>query len=243
MVTEPGAGLALLESPVRRAIVDHLANVGGTGEGLTAQEVAERVALHVTTARFHLDQLESHGLVESSFRRGAVGRPRKLYRTAQRGLAPSTLPPAASEDAHRALTALLAEGWHSAAGDEPLSPEQAGRRWALGAATPADQPPAQARTAGGWLGKVGATVDLLHRWGYLPELRTEDGGRTAELTLVGCPFLELATTRPEVVCGIHRGLLRGAMEAYGEPDTDVALVPLVAPRTCLARVTTRADFT
>lgn len=242
MLTEPGAGLALLESPVRRAIVDHLANLEDGSDGLTARELAERVALHTTTARFHLDQLETHGLVESQFRHGGVGRPRKVYRTVRRPLTPAGLSPAASEEAHRALTALLAEAWDQEGG-EPLSPEQAGRRWALRAAPTEGEPPDQARTAGAWLGKVGATVDLLHRWGYLPELRTDDGGRTAELTLVGCPFLDLAQAHPDVVCGIHRGLLRGAMEAYGEPDTDVALVPFIAPRTCQARVTTRAEFT
>ena len=80
---------------------------------------------------------------------------------------------------------------------------------------------------GAWLGKVGRTVDLLGRWGYTPELRTTDEGRTAELTLVDCPFLALAQTKPEVVCGVHRGLLRGAMDAVGEADTEVTLRPFV----------------
>jgi predicted ArsR family transcriptional regulator len=99
-----------------------------------------------------------------------------------------------------------------------------------------------ADSAGAWLGKVGRTVDLLGRWGYTPELRTTHQGRTAELTLLDCPFLALAETTPEVVCGVHQGLLHGAMEAVGEPNTEVALRPFVGPGRCLATLTTRAVF-
>jgi predicted ArsR family transcriptional regulator len=99
-----------------------------------------------------------------------------------------------------------------------------------------------AKTPGRWLGKVGRTVDMLGRWGYTPELRTLDQGRTVELTLVDCPFLALAQTKPELVCGVHRGLLRGAMDAVGEGDTEVALRPFVGPGRCLATITTHADF-
>ncbi len=245
-------GLALLDSPVRRSIVDLLANLpdsAGAATGLSAAQIGEHLGVHVTTARFHLDQLERHRLVESLFQHGRVGRPRKVYRTPRRPLPE----PASAEEAWQALSSLLAESWKRGGrpteGSEEggsgagLTPEQAGRRWALREAGRAEAPvPVQARTPGAWLAKVGMTMDLLRRWGYLPEVRTEDGGRTAELTLLDCPFLPLATEHADVVCGIHRGLLRGAMEAAGEPDTEVALQPLVGPRTCLARVSTRADL-
>lgn len=250
-----GAPLALLQSPVRRAIVDLLGNLpeppveSSERPGLTAAQIGQAVGLHVTTARFHLDQLEAHRLVESWFRAGGVGRPRKVYGLPRRPLSPASA--AHSTEALRALSSLLTSSWQQTEDGEPLTPEQAGRRWALreaggeaggeegGQETP--RPP-QARTPGAWLGKVGATVDLLRQWGYLPDLRTEDGGRTAELTLVDCPFLSLAAEQPDVVCAIHRGLLRGALEAAGELDAEVSLEPMVAPRTCLARLTTRADF-
>jgi hypothetical protein len=55
--------LSLLDSPVRRRMVDLLAEVTGAGDaaarrGMTAAEVASQLGLHTTTARFHLDQLE-----------------------------------------------------------------------------------------------------------------------------------------------------------------------------------------
>src|SRR3954471_13836921 len=210
----------LLDSPVRRAIVDMLANLADADElGLTATDLGQRLDIHPTTARFHLDQLETHGLVTSYFQRGRVGRPRKVYRSPQR-----PLPGRNGESALHALTRLLTESWQQTDDGDPVTPEQAGRRWALEharayAGEDYHRPRAQAHTAGAWLGKVGETVDLLHRWGYQADVRTEDGGRTAELTLVDCPLLPLAEDHLDVVCGVHRGLLRGALEAIGEPDT------------------------
>ncbi|HET6562966.1 MAG TPA: helix-turn-helix domain-containing protein [Marmoricola sp.] len=247
----PPPPLSLLDSPVRRRIVDLLADsasrtgnrttgapAGGAAAGMTAAEVAAHLELHTTTARFHLDQLEGGGLVESWFRRGGVGRPRKLYRVPTRPL------PAPTDAAGplRALTALLTEYWTETENGERLTPEQAGHRWAVRRAAPEPEPGPQAHTPGAWLGKVGETLDRLHGWGYLPEVRTEEGGRTAELTLVDCPFLDLAQESPDVVCGVHRGLLRGTLESLGEADTEVSLRPFVEPRVCLARVRTRAEF-
>jgi predicted ArsR family transcriptional regulator len=244
MATPSSAGppLSLLDSPVRRRMVDLLADAASSDDdaarrGMTAAEVASNLGLHTTTARFHLDQLEGGRFVESWFLRGAVGRPRKLYRVPSR-----PLPPVADTTGPlRALTKLLTESWSETDEGVRLTPEQAGRRWALEHATE-DGPRPQARTPGAWLGKVGETLDRLHSWGYRPEVRTAEGGRTAELTLVDCPFLELAQENPDVVCGVHRGLLRGTLETLGEEETEVSLRPLVEPRVCLAHVRTRAEL-
>jgi hypothetical protein len=55
--------------------------------------------------------------------------------------------------------------------------------------------------------------------------------------------MTLARARPDVVCGVHRGLLRGTLDALGEPDAEVGLHPFVEPRVCHARISTRAPFT
>lgn len=233
--------MELLDSPVRRQIMDLLAEVAARGpaDGLTAAELGLRLGVHSTTARFHLDQLVSGGLVESHFVKGGVGRPRKMYRTPTRAL------PADGDAAMRNLTRLLTEAWPEDAelGGTPPTPEQAGRRWAKRhVVPPAGAADRQARSAGTWLGKVGLAVDALQQWGYQPDIRTEESGRTAELVLADCPFMTLAESRPDVVCGVHRGLLRGTLEALGEPDAEVALQPFVEPRVCLARIRTRTEF-
>lgn len=105
---------AALGSPSRRQVLDALRL---SADPLDATAVAARVGLHVTTARFHLDQLEAAGLIH----RGSAperrrGRPRVLYAPTGAGR---------NEDARDqmidVLAAALADG-----GDAT----HAGHRWA-----------------------------------------------------------------------------------------------------------------
>lgn len=229
----------VLDSPVRRQIVDVLGSLpspppGGARPGLTAAEIGERLDLHVTTARFHLDQLVAGHLVDTSFVKVGVGRPRKLYH-----LRTTPLSRTPADTSLVPLTALLAEAWEQEE-DGPLSADEAGERWALRHAPPL--PPEEmrpARTRGQWLAKIGRAVDLLERWGYAPEVRTEDEGRMVELTVADCPFVTLAPDHPDVVNGLHRGLLRGALRAVGEDDVEISVLPFAGPRACQARIRTR----
>jgi len=234
-------GMALLASPVRRRLVDTLADramvVGESGpEGMTAAALAEVVGLHVTTVRFHLDRLVGGGLVETLDERQGVGRPRKLYRIAAGALADVD-----DATSYRLLSEVLVSSLGTAPGSPGPTPVEAGREWAR-RHVPHDQEDGPAQSAGQWLGKVGRVIDVLRRWGYTPALTTTDRGRTAAITLEDCPFLELARSNPAVVCGIHRGLLTGALEQVGEPSTRVSLEPFVGSSTCLAHVTTTTPF-
>lgn len=246
-----GAGLTVLSSSIRRQIVDTLANLPAvvepeTGsirpsEGLSAQELAETFGLHVTTMRFHLDQLVGAGLLTSHFqRREGAGRPRKLY-AVERG----SLETVAPDHAYRMLSELLVESFHTDDQGRPLTPDEAGARW--GRRRVGDEhldlvERAPARTAGQWLGKIGQMVDLLKEWGYTPEVSTSNGGRTARVALHDCPFLPLAEENTAVVCGIHRGLIRGVLESLGEESTDVGLTPFVTPHLCVAALTATTPF-
>lgn len=233
----PDRGAALLVSPVRRRIVDTLANqkAGQTPQdtaGLTAAQLATVLDLHVTTVRFHLDQLVAAGIVDAEFSRDfGVGRPRKVYTVAS-----GAFDEARDHDALRQLASLLA----SSLGEERLAPEEAGRRWSERHVERLDEPPAD--TPGRWLGKIARMIDVLQRWGYTPELSTSDNGRAVSVNLVRCPFLDLAREHPAVVCGIHRGLIAGAMESLGENDTEVSLEPFVEPDLCRAHIRTRTPF-
>lgn len=237
-------GIALLSSSVRRRIVEHLAAlprlaVGGTPTrdlGLTAAELGRVLDLHSTTVRFHLDQLVAGGLVSAHFvRGGGAGRPAKRYAVEEGELSSLTQPRA--EGPYQVLATLLAEAL-AQDGAERTTPEEAGREWALrrlaAATTPLAPSPEPASTPGGWVGKVGLVLDLLQEWGYHPDLQV--GGREADVTLVlrDCPFLDLARLHPALVCGVHRGLLRGALEAAGESQAGVSLRPFVEERTCHA---------
>lgn len=232
------SGAALLISPVRRAIVDALANhrpVSLAGKrsvrGMTASQLGVLLDLHVTTVRFHLDQLEAGGLVTSQFARGfGVGRPRKVY-----DLTPGSLDGDRHGSGLQLLTTLFAESF-----GKDVTPTEAGVAWARDHVEPTDQPPAD--SAGRWLTKVGQMVDVLEDWGYTPDVATSEGGRACRIDLVQCPFLDLARSDPAVVCGIHRGLIAGAMEQLGEPNAEVSLEPFVEPELCRAHVRTRTPF-
>lgn len=242
------AATVLLSSPVRRRIVELVREAHGRGtgevdgealgsEGLTAAQIAKAIDLHVTTARFHLDQLESaRVLISSSHKHPGAGRPRKVY----------ALPPEEEQEtddigAVRLLTGLLAETFTATRRHQRIvTPDEAGFVWAENHIAATDSPPAT--TAGEWLGKVGGLIDVLERWGYAAELSTSDQGRAARLDLPHCPFRELAQENTEVVCGIHRGLIAGTMQQLGESDTDVTLLPFANGTTCIAHVRRTTPF-
>lgn len=235
-------GAALLTSAVRRRIVDTLAALPRLAvegrptrdTGLTAAELGKILGLHSTTVRFHLDQLVAAGLLEAHFvRSGSAGRPKKKYLIVDGELGPLVRPGA--EGPYQVLATLLADALDPRSRTQ-LSPEEAGAAWVrqrLADRAP-DPPAAPASTRGEWLGKVGGVVDLLAEWGYSPDLTLDGAEGDVTLTLRDCPFLELARAHPAVVCGVHRGLLRGALEVAGEPAAEVSLRPFVAPQTCHA---------
>ncbi|MGA8045123.1 MAG: helix-turn-helix domain-containing protein [Dermatophilaceae bacterium] len=233
---------ALLTSPVRRRILEVLESVEQRdpdhlgGQGLTATQLAKQLSLHVTTVRFHLDQLVAAGLLEASFHKHVgAGRPRKVYARVTQ-----PRPQIDPQDSLRLLTALLTEAFAAqGAGGAPLSPEEAGRRWAEEHVPTEDGEPAV--TAGQWIAKLGRTIDVLAAWGYEPELAADGASREARIELTYCPFRDLARDNTDVVCGIHRGLIAGTMSRLGEPDTEVDLIPFADGHRCIARIHSTFD--
>ena len=197
---------------------------------MTAGQLAEAVGLHPTTVRFHTDQLEAAGILRSHLTtQFGVGRPRKVYSAASAQ---------AGHDQAGYLLRLLELMTESF--NEGGTPQEAGEGWArrhlvLASSSPAASP-------GAWLGKVGPLVDVLQDWGYSPSLTTADGGRTCHITLADCPFRGLAQDNPDVVCGIHEGLVRGALRQVGEDDVAVVVTPFVRSTLCHVQITTRQAF-
>jgi predicted ArsR family transcriptional regulator len=128
------------------------------------------------------------------------------------------------------LTSVIAT-----AQEHQLTPQQAGIRWALERAEQLGLPPVP--DGGERCAEVGRHVgDLLGEWGYTPQTEVDPDSLALTVTLRRCPFLELAHAHPDVVCGIHRGLLQGTLQAVGEVGSHVSLEPLVTPDTCVARL-------
>ena len=234
-VDRSGGVAGLLHSPVRRAVVEELAALRPTERnvGLTALELGRKLSLHSTTIRFHVDQLVAAGMLDFYFARsGGVGRPSKCYVLRERSLGESATGPSGPEP-FTMLAGVLASAL-SADEADPLTPEEAGIRWV---ARRAQQAPPRLHDQSAQ-GKVGQVVELLSEWGYTPDTTVGDDG-VVDMTLRGCPFLDLAHTHPDVVCGMHRGLLHGALEAVGEAGARVSLQPFVGPDTCRAQILLR----
>lgn len=241
--TADRAPASVLASPVRRDLVRLLEGlpVAPTASepqsralGLTARALADRLGLHVTTVRFHVDQLIAAGLITVRDERGSVGRPKRHY------VAAHATPGIAQAEGYRLLASMLAEAMAS---DDRPCPEEAGRRWVerhQDELIPGAASRRRSRTADEWRAKVDVVADLLARWGYAPRVHSE--GPTAEITLTNCPLRLLAATNPQVACGVHGGVLRGTLAVLGEPDAHVTISPHPTSHACLARVTTRADF-
>jgi predicted ArsR family transcriptional regulator len=215
----------------RRAQVLRLLKAAGSP--MSIAEIAGQLDVHPNTVRFHLDPLVSSGLAERvAPRHDRPGRPPLLFRAARRMNR-------AGPRRYRLLAEILVQSM--AAGSDPgLRAVEAGQDWGRRLAS-------QAGTGGDGDGEHGAKagrdatgetaarlVSLLDELGFAPDLRV-----TAEGTQVGlrhCPFLELAESRAQVVCPVHLGLMRGAMQAWDAPVTVDRLDAFVQPDLCLAHL-------
>lgn len=212
----PGARHAALAVASRRRLLDLLRS---SEEPLDVAGLATAVGLHVTTARFHLDVLERAGLVHRTAERGGrPGRPRQLYTAA---VAPDV------NEGHRQLAEVLAGALAADPGIDPGWAEQAGRRWAD------SQLPAAEQLS--WDQGTREVGDLFDRLGFAP--RVVDDAQLRHLELDACPFRDLARAYPQIVCSVHRGLLRGALSRLRVPLAEQAgLRPFVEPELCIADV-------
>ena len=194
-------------------------------EGLTVTEVAEHLRLHVTTVRVHLNRLVAEERLLQRDERVGVGRPRRRYFPV-----PRAVPSVAIQDDYQLLAEVLAEVLDV----ESAKAEDVLKEWAmrtldagaLGVPAPSEV---------GWQDKVEVVIGLLRSWGYDPRMTLTGPSRLAA-ELNGCPLRGAAFSSPEAVCGAHRGLIRGALGALGEPDTDVELEPDSSGGPCCLRL-------
>jgi predicted ArsR family transcriptional regulator len=211
-VTEATPRLAVLKAlgdNTRYAIYLELAR---SSRPLATAEIAETLDLHPNTVRPHLERMRDVGLLDvETDARGTVGRPQHRYSIA--GDAPTLgLEPATFRVLSRMLVRLAAGAGLGA--DEAV---ESGREqgeldaFAVGAQTAA----ADGRPRSSCVAALVARLDAL---GFDPAVVDDDGQATVAFT--HCPFRELAEAHPEVVCGLHRGLVEGFVEAIGGAQVD-----------------------
>ena len=186
---------------------------------LATAQIAETLDLHPNTVRPHLDRMREVGLLEVvSEARGAVGRPQHRYSLApdapSLGFEPTAFPVLA-----RMLLRLA-----DAAGLEASDAVDAGRE--QGALAADRRGP----------GACAAALDEeLNGLGFDPEAVQDHDGATIAFTR--CPFRELAEANPDLVCGLHRGLVEGFVDARGDARV-VTFRDLADRRPCQVEIAT-----
>ncbi len=166
-----------------------------SSKSLASAEVAHTLGLHVNTVRPHLEKMREAGLLDLEIdANGGVGRPQHRYRLAMQ--APSLgLEPAVFPIATRMLLRMAA-----AAGLGAAEAIEVGRDQGLG-----DGSPAASQSA-----CVEAVQSRLAELGFDPTSVPTDEGVT--MAFGHCPFRDLAEANPDLVCGLHQGLVEGLVE-------------------------------
>jgi predicted ArsR family transcriptional regulator len=211
-----------LSDPSRLRILEALQEADAP---LDARELGTRVGLHWNTVRSHLRVLAEADLVSARREeRTHPGRPRVLYEAAAEPLDTRALA------SHRLLAQVLAGHLAGSERDPSARAEEAGRAW--GAHVVRKPPPFTAISKEETIDQV---VGLHEEFGFRPKLREATSGR--EIVLKRCPFQELATTYPAVICSVHLGLIRGALAELGTGIEADRLEPFAEPGACIAHVT------
>jgi predicted ArsR family transcriptional regulator len=190
---------------------------------LTTSEIAESLGLHPNTVRPHLERMREVALVVVEVgARGEVGRPQHRYSVApdapSLGLEPPTMPVLA-----RMVLAMAQRLGASADDAEAVGLEEGIRR-----AVPFDRAPSS----------LEALVTDLDRLGFDPVVSEGQDTETAVVAFANCPFAEMAADHPELVCGLHRGMVAGFVARMG--DAEVAEFCTLVHRTpCQVAVRSR----
>jgi predicted ArsR family transcriptional regulator len=195
---------------------------------LSISDVAAATGLHINTIRFHLEGLVADGLADRSTEaRDVPGRPRILY-TAD-GEPPG---PRSYQLLAEMLTSLVA-----ALPDRRRQAIAAGDAWGRHLVERAK--PSHRTTADEAVARL---VTMLDATGFQPNASPAPK-RGVDISLLHCPFREVAEQHQDVVCSVHLGLIQGALAELRAPLDAVSLEPFVAPHRCVARLQTSARRT
>ncbi|MEZ5145378.1 MAG: helix-turn-helix domain-containing protein [Acidimicrobiales bacterium] len=164
---------------------------------LATSDIADILDLHVNTVRPHLERMREVGLLQvDTGGRGAVGRPQHRYSLSPDapalGLEPSAYPTLARMLLHAAHDAGLERGDLIGAGRSQGRADA--DRWEPGADC------------------LDALIIEQARLGFDPTVVEDADGAT--MAFAHCPFRDLAEAHPDLVCGLHCGLVEGFVAGF-----------------------------
>lgn len=131
---------------------------------------------------------------------------------------------------YQVLAEILSQGL---AGAELASAQATayGRAWGRAQAGPPGRKKAPSRSSA-----VRRLVAVLDELRFAPEHDGPAEGGPTRIGLRHCPFLELAESRPDVICPAHLGLMQGLAERWRAPFTVDRLEPFAEPDLCLVHL-------
>lgn len=219
----PSTGRA--RAPLSRSRAALLESLRAQGEPTTLAALTAATGLHVNTVREHLDALVRAGLAHRHASAPAGrGRPAWLYEATGGDAA------AAAAPEYAGLAATLAASIQRTSSSPHEDAITAGQDWGHELARAREARPEPNPTAA-----RRQVVALLDALGFAPQA----DARATSVRLARCPLLEAAYKYPDVVCGVHLGLVRGALEEYGADDDGTELLPFAEPGACRLRIRAR----
>ncbi|WP_067434519.1 helix-turn-helix transcriptional regulator [Nocardioides jensenii] len=207
-----GAGRKPL-SASRAGILDRLRD---QPEPITLAALVRITALHENTIREHLEALVHRGLVRrTKAEPHGRGRPAWLYE----------LSGESESSEYAGLATALASAIARTSSDPHAAAVASGEEW--GHQLAAGRSPARELTADAARAE---TLDMLDDLGFAPE--PDETDTLSRTRLTRCPLLEAAHRHPDIVCAVHLGIVRGALEEHGMSPDGTDLIPFAEPGAC-----------
>jgi len=190
---------------------------------LATADIADTLDLHPNTVRPHLERMREVGVLDVEMGgRGDVGRPQHRYSVAadapSLGLEPPTMP----------VLAKMVLAMAKRLGASPDDAEAVGRDEGTMRAAPFERAPST----------LEALVSDLDRLGFDPVVTDDADDDAAVVAFANCPFADLAAEQPDLVCGLHRGLVAGFVAEMGDAEVR-EFCPLTARTPCRVTVASR----
>ncbi|MDQ5894123.1 MAG: hypothetical protein QG596_384 [Actinomycetota bacterium] len=164
-------------------------------------ELAKLLEMHPNGIRNHLERMCEAGLVTRESRRHGRGRPRDVW-----AIDPEAAPGGDPPTAYSELSGWLVEAVERGVAN-PEEIEELGRSIGLGLANRQDNE----------LDPEPRFWNALAAMGFQPT-RSRNHDKTATYCLNNCPYRETARTRQTLICGLHRGITAGLIEAI-DPES------------------------
>ena len=192
----------MLAQPTSRRIFALLSDLGGAA---TTDALAQRLRLHPNGVRTHLQRMRDAGLLVQRRVPAPRGRPRDEW-----AISPSARPGGERPQAYGALARWLARAI-------PPTPQRVAEVEATGREIGRELTPAAATPQQ-------ALAGVMTALGFQPDVDLSQPGRFC-CTLRNCPYRGSVRANQAVVCGLHRGIVRGVLDRAASGATLERFVP------------------